>query len=72
VTAQHQRRTERDEVAGDMGDKQTAQAEEAHGIDEATVEREQGSNREATAELEHRWSFFSRSLPRKGLSPLYP
>lgn len=28
MTAQHQRRTERDEVAGNMGDKQTAQAEE--------------------------------------------
>jgi hypothetical protein len=41
VAAQHQRRAEGDEVAGDMSDEQAAQAEEAHRIDKAAVEGEQ-------------------------------
>src|SRR5262249_62323502 len=53
MAAQHERRAERDEVAGDMGDEKSTQAEEPDGIDETAVEGEQGSNGKAAARFGH-------------------
>ena len=51
VVAQHQGGAERDEVSGDMRDEQALQAEEAGGVDEAAVERQQACDRRRSAEI---------------------
>jgi hypothetical protein len=69
VAAQHERRAERDEVAGDMGDEKAAQAEEPYGIDETAVEREQGSNWEAAARFGHAKLLCGGIIPGSRLWP---
>ena len=69
VATQHERRAERDEIAGDMGDEKAAQAEEAHGVDETTVEGKQGSDGEASARFGHAELPGGRIIPASRLWP---
>ena len=70
VAAKHERCAERDEVAGDMGGEKPAQAKEAHGVNETAVEREQGSDGEASARFGHaKLQIGDRIIPASRLWP---
>jgi len=69
VAAQHECRAQCDEIAGDMSDEKSAQPEKAHGVDETAIEREEGSDGEASARFGHAKLPGGRIIPASRLWP---